>query len=58
MECKYILDLESYHQLNTIKDKEMSQKTQSKKVTIFNLKIERLSKRSTVIDISRNLLDQ
>ena len=52
IKCKYILNLESRYQLNMIKDKRISWKTQSKNVTIFNLKTEYSNKRFIVIDIN------
>ena len=58
MKYEYVFDSGPRHQLNMIKDKKMSYKTQLKKVIIFNLKIGRLNKRSTATDISQNPLDQ
>ena len=58
MECKYVLDSESRYQLNTIKDKRMSWKTQPKNMIIFNPRNGYLNKRSITIDTSQSLLDQ
>ena len=52
MKYKYVLDSESHHQLNTIKNKRTSWRTQPKNVTIFNPKIEHSNKRSTIININ------
>ena len=57
MEYKCILDSEPHHQLNTIKDKRMSWKIQSKNIIIFNPKIEHLNRKFTAINISRSPLD-
>ena len=55
-EC--VLDLESCHQLNTVKDEGTSWKKQPKNVTIFNPKLRRSNQRFTVTDINQNPLDQ
>ena len=57
MKCECIFDSEFCHQLNTIKNEEMSWKIQPKNMIIFNLRIGHLNKRFIVTDISRSLLD-
>ena len=58
MEYKYVFNSESYYQLNMIKDKKISWKTQPKNIIIFNLKIGYSNKRFTTTNINQNPLDQ
>ena len=52
MEYKYVLDSEPRYQLNIIKDKKISWKTQLKNIIIFNLRNGHLNKKFIIIDIN------
>ena len=52
IEYECVLNLKPYHQLNTVRDKRISWKSQSKKVTIFNLNLGHQKYGFTAIDIN------